>query len=259
MRTAILTIAMLIMTVSVFSQKLIEEKKVPEAVLRTFKKKAGGATEIKWFQKSHEFTAKYKIGEYTGEATFSREGDLILKKTGMDFKKLPVKILDDLAKEHRNKRIHEVFMVEKGRKEKYYSIILHQKQGRKKPPLVFEAQYTAQGKLITVYEPEIEEDAYEPEEEQPSKFVKDVEEEAEELKEKVKDEKISRKDLPSAAENYLVENFDYEYRAKEVIVKNNKQYGQYYYVVMKKQGEKINHILLFDFKGNLIKRSEEEL
>ncbi|MBN2747257.1 MAG: hypothetical protein JXR34_11075, partial [Bacteroidales bacterium] len=133
MRTAILTIAMLIMTVSVFSQKLIEEKKVPEAVLRTFKKKAGGATEIKWFQKSHEFTAKYKIGEYTGEATFSREGDLILKKTGMDFKKLPVKILDDLAKEHRNKRIHEVFMVEKGRKEKYYSIILHQKQGRKKP------------------------------------------------------------------------------------------------------------------------------
>lgn len=259
MKAKILILLFLLSSVAVFSQKLIDEKKVPEAVLRTFKKKVSGATETKWFQKEQDFTAKYKIGEYPGESQFTRAGTLVMQKTGMDPKKLPQSIQSDLAKEHRGKKIYEVYLVVKGKKDKYYSIILHEKQGRKQAPLVYEAQYTMQGKFITLYEPEITPTSTEPTEEQPSKFAKDVDEDMDELREKAKDEKINRKDLPTKAETYLTENFDHEYRAKEILIRSNSKYGQYYQVTMKKQGERKQYILLFDYNGELLKKKVEEL
>lgn len=259
MKKKLLLILFLIGAVASYGQKLIDEKNVPKEIISVFKKKMPGSTEAKWFQKDQIFTVKYMSKEYPGEAQFTREGVILMTKLGIDPETLPASVQTDLAKTQKGKRIHEAFLITKGKKEKYYSIILHEKQGRKQEPLVYEAHYTMQGKLITIYEPQIEEETVEDQEEKPSKFSKEVDEEVEELKEKVKDEKISRKDLPSEAESYLTENFDHEYRAKEILVKSNSEYGQYYEVIMKKQGEKIEHILLFDYKGNLLKRKEVQL
>ena len=252
MKAKVLLLAFLLIGASAFSQKLIDTKKVPDKVKRTLKKKASRATEIKWFQDGHDYIAKYKLGKQPSEAHISMEGVLTLLKTKVEPRKLPTAVQKDLSSRYKRLKIYEAHLIIKGRREKYYSIILHKSQGRKKEPLVYEVQYTMQGKYITTYEPEIEiveEDAT-----GPSKFDKDVDEDMDKLKEKVRDEKVKRKDLPSKIETYLKANYDHEYVAKEIYIKSNTKYGQYYYVVMKKQGEKKKYVHFFDLKGNLLKK-----
>jgi hypothetical protein len=260
MKTKIFVLLLLFIGTSTFAQKLIDTKKVPSEVQRSFKRKASKAKEIKWFQVSKQiYLVKYKMGEWPAEAEFNREGTMLSLKQEIDPAKLPGKIQNELRQKHRDKKVFKAFNITKGRKDKYYSIILHKKQGRKKPPLVYEAQYSLAGKFITLWEPEVKNPQQATGPVRKTKFDEDVEEDVDELKERVRDEKISRKDLPSAAGKYLDDNFDYEYKAKEVLIKNNKKYGQYYYVVMKKQGEKKEHILYFDYKGNLLKKKVVDL
>ncbi len=64
--------------------------------------------------------------------------------------------------------------------------------------------------------------------------------------------------MPSAIAEYLDENFNYEYAAKEIFYRKDKTIGEHYYIVMKKQGEKLEHVLYFDLKGNLLKREERQ-
>jgi len=259
MKAKILLLVFLLAGVATFGQnlKLIDKKKVTAAAQRTLKKKASRATEIKWFQAGHDYVAKYKINDMPAEAHITYEGKLTLLKTKVDPKKLPTAVQKDLGQRHKKKKIYEAYMVVKSKRDKYYSVILHKKQGRKKPPLVYEVQYTLQGKYITTYEPEIEETA--PEETGPTKFEKDVDEDIDELRENARDEKVKRKDLPTKIEEYLTNNFNYEYRAKEILLKSNTKYGQYYYIVMKKQGEKKEYILLFDMYGKLLKKKVKNL
>lgn len=257
MKTKVLLLAFLLIGATAFSQKLIDTKKVPDNVQRTLKKKASRATEIKWFKEGKNYIAKYKMQDQASEAHIDWEGKLTLLKTKVDPRKLPKSIQSDLAKRHKKKKIYEAYSIVKSRKDKYYSIILHESQGRKKEPKVYEVQYTLQGKYITTYEPEIE--IGKEESTGPTKFDKDVDKDMDKLKERVRDEEIKRSDLPSKIETYLQENFDYEYVAKEIFIKSNTKYGQYYYVVMKKQGEKKKFIHYFDLKGNLIKKRVEKL
>jgi len=257
MKTKILLLAFLMIGITSFGQKLIDTKKVPDVVQRTLKKKASRATDIKWFKDGHDYIAKYKLNDQPSEAHINMEGVLTMMKTKVDPKKLPSTVQKDLSQRHKKKKIYEVYLIVKSRRDKYYSIILHKSQGRKKPPLVYEVQYTLQGKYITTYEPDIE--IAEEETTGPTKFDKDVDEDMDKLKEKVRDEKVKRKDLPSKIEAYLKANFDHEYIAKEIYIKSNTKYGQYYYIVMKKQGEKKKYIHFFDLEGNLIKKRVESL
>ena len=252
MKAKIVLLAFLMIGATAYSQKLIDTKKVPDKVKRTLKKKASRATDIKWFKDGHDYIAKYKLGKQPSEAHISMDGVLTLLKTKVEPRKLPTAVQKDLSSRYKRLKIFEAYQIMKGRREKYYSIILHKSQGRKKEPLVYEVQYTMQGKYITTYEPEIE--ITEEEDTGPSKFDKDVDEDMDKLKEKVRDEKVKRKDLPSKIETYLKANYDHEYVAKEIYIKSNTKYGQYYYVVMKKQGEKKKYVHFFDLNGNLLKK-----
>ncbi len=257
MKTKVLLLAFLMMGATSFGQKLIDTKKVPDNVKRTLKKKASRATDVKWFKDGHDYIAKYKLNDQPSEAHINMDAILTLLKTKVDPRKLPSAIQKDLSQRHKKKKIYEAYSIVKSRRDKYYSIILHKSQGRKKPPLVYEVQYTFQGKYITTFEPEIE--IVEEEATGPSKFDKDVDKDMDKLKEKVRDEKVKRKDLPSKIETYLKANFDHEYTAKEIFLKSNTKYGQYYYIVMKKQGEKKKFIHFFDLEGNLLKKRVETL
>jgi hypothetical protein len=156
MKTKIFVLLLLFIGTSTFAQKLIDTKKVPSEVQRSFKRKASKAKEIKWFQVSKQiYLVKYKMGEWPAEAEFNREGTMLSLKQEIDPAKLPGKIQNELRQKHRDKKVFKAFNITKGRKDKYYSIILHKKQGRKKPPLVYEAQYSLAGKFITLWEPEV--------------------------------------------------------------------------------------------------------
>jgi hypothetical protein len=152
----------------------------------------------------------------------------------------------------------EAFYIEKGRRDKYYSIILHKSQGRKKPPLVYEIQYDKQGKFLTIYEPEIEEVAEDDNTDED--FLEELDEDLSELKKGVDyDKKLSKKDLPGPAVVYLKKKHDIEYRYKLIQIQKNKKYGEHYYVELKKQGEKKKYIYYFDTKGKLLKEKVRNL
>ena len=257
MKAKILLLVLMTAFAPAFGQKLIDSKKVPDAVKRTFKRKASRATEVKWFQKGHDFTAKYVINKMPAEAHITYEGKLTMLKTKVDPKKLPTAAQKDLRERYKRLKIYEVYNIVKSKRDKYYSVILHKSQGRKKPPLVYEVQYTLQGKFITAYEPDVEDNTQA--DTGPDKFDKDVDKDMDKLRKTVRDEKVKRKDLPTAIDDYLKNNFNYEYRPKDILLKSNSKYGQYYYIVMKKQGEKKEHRLWFDMYGKLLKKRVVDL
>lgn len=242
-----------------YSQKLIDNKKVPEVVIKRFDKSYRNAKEPKWFimELEHDYLVKFLDNTMEVEALFNKDGKELSSKTQLPLSKLNSKISEDIRKNHRDKKVDKAYLIVKGRREKYYSVILLKSQGRKKEPLVYEAQYNFNGSYLTLYEPDIK---HEPVKENiDEKFQKTLDEDKGELKGGYADEKISKSDLPSPAINYLEENFDIEYRYKEIYAKQNEEYGNYYYVVLKKQGDKKKYVHYFDMYGKLIKVDEVEL
>lgn len=245
-------------TLSVSGQTLIDTKKVPENVKKAFKRKNSRATEVKWFEDrdDRQYTVKFKENGVKCWVLTDFEGIILEKHTDITYKGLPERIRINLKEDYKKLKFYSAESIVKGRKDKYYSILLHESQGKKKKPLVWEIQYTLQGNFLTFYEPVV--DAEEEEYEADNMDLK-MDEEAAGLEGKVRDEKVDKKELPTAITKYLKDNYDHEYRAKEILLKSNTKYGQYYYIVMKKQGEKMDYIHYFDTNGKLIKKQEQNL
>lgn len=242
-----------------YSQKLIDAKKVPEVVTKRFDKSYRNAKEPKWYlvELEHDYLVKFLDNTLEYEVLFNNVGKELSSKKEVPLSKLHSKISEDIRENHRDKKVDKAYLIEKGRRDKYFSVILLKSQGRKKEPLVYDAQYNFNGSYLTLYEPELKVKPVK--EEVDEKFQEEMDEDKGELKGGYTDEKISKNDLPTPAINYLSENFDIEYRYKEIYAKHNKEYGNYYYVVLKKQGEKKKYVHYFDMYGKLIKVDEVEL
>jgi len=243
---------------SVMAQTLIDTKKVPANVQKTFKRKNSRAKEVKWFEDRDKRQYKVKFLENGVKCwVLTDYNGLILEKhTDVTYKALPEKIKISLKKDYKKLKFASAELIVKGRKDKYYSILMNESQGRKKKPLVWEIQYTMQGKFLTVYEPVT--DAQE-EDVENDKYDERMDEEAAELQGKAHDEKVDKKELPTAILDYLNKHYDHEYRAKKILIKSNSKYGEYYYIVMKKQGEKKEFVHYFDTNGKLLKKKEVDL
>ncbi len=240
-----------------YSQKLINEKKVPTIVTKRFAKKYRNAKEQKWYiiELEHNYMVKFFNNAMETEVVYNNQGRMLSSKTEVPLSKLNSRIAEDLRKNHKDKKVKKAYLIVKGPREKYYSVILHKSQGRKKPPLVYEAQYNFNGSYLTLYEPEIEDS---PKKEKVDKFEEKVENDND-IDGSYSDEKISKKDLPTQIIDYISNHFSVDYRYKEIYAKHNKKYGDYYYVVLKKQGEKKKYIHYFDMYGKLIKVKEVNL
>jgi len=255
MKTFILLFVAFFFSMGLWAQKAIDTKKVPSATQKAFKRKNSRSTDVKWFEDRDNrlYHVKFKENGSPAEVIITYDNKIIEKKTDVAYKMLPSKIRENLKKDYKKLKFHKATLIVKGRKDKYYSIIMHESQGRKKAPKVWEIQYTLQGKLLTVYEPEEEivEEEY-----QADRYEETLDAEATELQGKVRDEKVSKKELPTGITSYMEKHYDYEYRYKEILLKTNAKYGQYYYIVMKKQGEKVKYVHYFDTMGKLIKVEE---
>lgn len=257
MKKIIFMLSLLIFSISVFSQTLMEEAKVPKPVKEAFKKKAAKATEVKWYKVKEGFMVKCIFAGQEEETTFTKAGEIVKYKVKMDAEKLPKIILEDLKAKHKKKEIVEVYIVSEGKKEKYYSIILHEKEKKKDEPKVYEILYSDRGKFITIYEPEEEVVTTEEEEVKEDKTDVKIEEEAENLAGEVDGEKVKPKDLPTPILEYMKTTYSYEYQYKVCQIVQHETHGESYYIIMKKQGEKKQFVHYFDTNGKLLEVIEQ--
>ena len=242
-----------------YAQVLIDSKKVPANLIKKFDKKFKSAKEVKWFmvEPQRDYIVRFLNGDLEGEILYSPTAKEISSKMEVLLDKLNSKIVDYLKENHKDKKVEKAYLIVNGPRDKFYSIILYKSQGRKKEPLVYEIQFGTQGQYLTMYEPKVEpvaEKKYEAD-----KYEETMDEETEDLEDVEYNQKIKKDDLPSPAVIYLKERFDLDYRFKEIKLKSNKKYGEYYYVTLKKQGEKKLYIHYFDMYGKLIKEKVEEL
>jgi hypothetical protein len=238
------------------SQTLLDTKKVPANVIKKFSKKHRDVTEVKWYLYEHNYMVKCLDKGLQSEIVYSSVGKELFSKSEVEIGSLNSKIADDLRANHKDKKIIAAYLYANGPRDKYYSVILHKSQGRKKPPLEYEAQYTFTGAYLTLYEPEINMDG--PEEVKDDKYDKEMDSEVDDFEDTVDDQKIKKGDLPSPIIQYVKDNFEYEYRYKEIWIKNNAKYGDFYYIVLKKQGEKKKFKLYFDTFGKFLNKEVEE-
>jgi hypothetical protein len=243
-----------------YCQTLIDVKKVPEAITKKFTKKYKTPQETKWFviDPQKDYLVKFLNNGLDAEIKYDKLGKEIASKMQIEISKLNTKIADDIRKNHSDKKIDKAYLIISGPTQKYYSVILHKSQSRKKPPLVYDAQYNFQGVVITVYEPTIEEEKVE--EDTQDKYGEKVDKELSDLEEVEYDKSIKKDDLPSPAIDYLKERHDLiDYRFKEVRIRENKTYGEHYYVELKKQGEKKLFIYNFDIYGKMLSEEVQDL
>src|SRR4051794_13638353 len=82
-----------------YTQK-IQEKAVPEAVVKAFKTKYPSAKEVKWEKEQANFEAEFEMKEVSMSAVFNPSGDFIEVESQMDKKMLPKSILESIAKDY---------------------------------------------------------------------------------------------------------------------------------------------------------------
>jgi len=238
------------------SQTLLDTKKVPANIIKKFNKKHRDVTEVKWYLYEHNYMVKCLDRGLKNEIVYSSVGKELFSKTEVEIGSLNNKIADDLRANHKDKQIIAAYLYVNGPRDKYYSVILHKSQGRKKAPLEYEAQYTFTGAYLTLYEPEIK--IEKEKEAKADKYEQEMDEEVDDFEDTVDDQKVKKKDLPSPITQYVKDNFEYEYRYKEIWIKNNEKYGDFYYLVLKKQGEKKKFKLFFDTFGKFLNQEVEE-
>ena len=258
MKNILILLVLFFFSFSLFSQKLIDTKKVPTNVQKAFKRKNSRATDIKWFENSDQrlYNVKFKENGANALVVINYDAVILEKQIDVEYKRLSSKIRENLKEDYKKLKYSSAKMIYKGRKDKYYSIIMHESQGRKKAPKIWEIQYTIQGTFLTVYEPPIEDTE---DEMVNDRYDERMDAEAMELQGSVQDEKVDKKELPTAITKYMEKHYDNEYRYKEILLKSNSKYGQHYYIVMKKQGEKKKFVHYFDTNGKLLKLKEVDL
>ncbi len=238
------------------SQTLVDTKKVPANIIKKFNKKHRDVKEVKWYLYEHNYMVKCLERDLKTEIVYSSVAKELFSKSEVEIGSLNSKIADDLRANHKYKKIITAYLYVNGPRDKYYSVILHKSQGRKKAPLEYEAQYTFTGAYLTLYEPEIK---LEGEKEiKDDKYDMAMDSEVDDFEDSVDDQKVKKGDLPSPIIQYVKDNFEYEYRYKEIWIKNNAKLGDFYYLVLKKQGEKKKFKLYFDTFGKFLKREVEE-
>lgn len=243
-----------IMSLGLNAQKLIKADEVPYEVVKRFEKKFRGAKQVKWFKVERvNYLVKFNMGEYKGEANIDRNAVMTKSKVEIAPERLPNRAYTYLKENHRRKKIENVYSWTEGRKDQYFVVVLHESQGRKAAPLVYEVQFDRSGGYLTIFTP----DVADKEEEDDDRFIERIENEEEEAISE--DMVIRKKDLPTGVIDYLGDNYNYEYKEKEIVLKTTKKYGQVYYIVMKKQGERINHVHYFNLEGKLLQKKEIEI
>lgn len=236
------------------STKVILEKDVPELVLKDFNRKYSRAQEVVWLKDGDKYISNYYLYDEKCKNIYKKDGTLEKVIKEVFYNDLRPNIHDYMNEHYKYLKIDSCFLVEEGRKNRYYRIVGYEKVRGVDPEdyPVTEIQFTSIGQFLTAILPDpIDNDNDEYIDED---FKEEVEEEMQEgTFENSGDQNITKKELPSTALEYLALNFDYDWRYDVVQIRETEEWGQVYYVKMKLEGNKDYVEHYFDIKGKLLK------
>jgi hypothetical protein len=268
MKTHIVFISLLLLSVTVFSQENKAKgqiaSNVPDAVANAFKTKLPDATVTTWRVDGSLYLASFKAEEQQGTAEFSADGAWQATRYPISEKELPGPVMSDFKTNYRLYKIKISEMVqEQGAQDYYYLFIKKDAPGHP----AAELYYTLAGKFVKKVAKEDEKinndtqkatktDTAKANTENTKIKKTDVSEKSDnkitsdntEIKNTV--ETINPKELPSTAIKYVKQKYP-GYSIKEAILSTTNE-GTFYTVKIKKEGKKAITELTFDIKGKFI-------
>jgi hypothetical protein len=233
----------------------MKKSEVPEAVLESFERRNRNVGQTIWTKDGDRYVVTY-TNRYKKEVEkfYSEEGELIKTKQKEDLDDIRPSMLEYIDDNYRKYKPYEAYYVEKGRRDRYYSILMHHKKADDPPET--EIQFDQSGNFITVFNLYIPEEDEDEEEKIDEDFAEELDEDAQELSQRVDEKEVKKKELPTSALKYIEDNYPYPFRMKKAELRNSSR-GPIYVVKMKEQGEDFFIRLKFTNNGEIF--SDEKI
>lgn len=236
----------------------VEEMDIPEDIRKIFIKRHKRVSDVQWNDVDTAYYITFTQGEKKGYAIINKEG--VWRKTTVDYaekfselhpgiqKYFDEQVFVDFKFDHATETLEPP-------KEKYFSVFVYEESedvDSKDELELTEYQFSKSGKHVATFYPDYSVKHYTTEENK--NWDKTVDEtEQDDLGSGYGEQDIKRKDLPTAAQEFLNETFDHQWKT-EICRAIEDEDGSYYWVVMKKQGREEQHEFFFDIYGNKIKK-----
>ncbi|MFW6019021.1 MAG: hypothetical protein ACOCPM_00425 [Bacteroidales bacterium] len=240
---------LLLIPFAMHGQDTLKTKEVPENVRQSFERRNRNAENTVWVKENDNYIVSYENRRGVKKNKhYNKKGEMekMVQKQSLDnIRDNMMEYIDDNYPKYKP---YEVYYIEKGRRDRYYSIYMHHKKADDPPNT--EIQFNQSGQFITVenlYIPDDEKEDPEIDED----FAAEVDRETEDLK-RIEERKVKKKNLPSNILEYIDELYPHPYRMKSARLKNTDK-GPMYIVIMKIQGKDHHYKLTFDFNGDIQK------
>lgn len=241
---------------------LISESSVPGPVMKTFNKRFMKAEKVQWFHKEEDslYTAKCVFREINNQVIISASGAWVETRTEMSEETLFASVKKYLDVNFKGHKLVYADKIMRADKSNGYSAIIYEKANLKdklETKLVFDKS----GKILKTYYPNITDAGTTPKESSlDRKFSNSYETDQENLKdgeEKMKNQEVKEKELPSPINRYIATNYP-GFRTKKCYFIEDADLGNVYQIKVQRDGINQPSVeLFFDKFGNFI-RSEDD-
>lgn len=107
MKTSIITVAVIVLSINAASAQVLKEDKVPTAVKESVKKQFSTSKVTGWEMEGANYEAHLKLNKAESSALLDPNGKLIETESEIAVTSLPKSVLDYLAKNHKGETIKE--------------------------------------------------------------------------------------------------------------------------------------------------------
>ncbi len=236
---------------------------IPDIVKKTFNSKCKKAQDVKWEMADKNYLASYISTPATMPAgvkcksEFTPKGEWLYTTEERDAKSLFPPVKDYIKTNYKSLKIASAEFTTKSNKEKFYHIKLIDKKSKSLNGPFTELFFNTAGKLTQAIEEEpeeVEEVVEKPVNKADEEFEKKMDNESGEDTAIYNTQEVNPKELPSPILTYISSNYDNkEWKIKKSIFVENENYGQIYYIELRKQGVKDPAELYFDMEGKYLK------
>lgn len=249
-----ITLLMLLPALFVSAQDTLKTDELPDEVLKNFERRNRNITVEVWLNIDDYYVARYENRRgYEESKYYNEDGHVIKTVQKQPLDNLRNTMEDYLKENYRKYKPYEMYFVEKGRRERYFSILMRHKKADDPPET--EIQFDQAGRFIAVMnlyipgeekeDPEIDED-----------FAETVDSETHKLASEIVEKEVKKKNLPSKIIDYVDELYPYPFRMKSSYLLNSDD-GPIYEIIMREQGQDHYFKLIFDINGEI--NSDEKI
>lgn len=240
---------LLLIPAALFSQDTLNTKEVPEEVIMSFERRNRGVENTVWVKEDDMFVVSYENRYGKPEAKYyTEEGELEKTVQTLDVRDIRRNMIEYIDENHRMYDPYAMYYIEKGRRDRYYSIMMHHRKAENPPDT--EIQFDQSGRFISIMNLYIPDDKKEDPEIDPD-FAEQVDSEAYNLSETVDEKEVKKKDLPSNVLDYIETMYPYPFRMQSANLMNSED-GPVYIIIMKEQGDDFHYKLTFSHDGEIM-------